>query len=97
MGKILLESGEFDLAEKKLYFTAYGMFVGDAGGTPMYEMLYGRGLFRRRDDAETRACAAMALGKIGTPKAREALEAALQMKDPLVRSAVTIALKGMLE
>lgn len=82
-----------DLAEKKPLFEAYGMFVGDAGVAPLYETLNGRGLFRRKDDSATRACAAMALGKIGTPEARTALEAASRVKDPLVRNAVNSALR----
>ncbi len=82
-----------DLTEKKPLFEAYGMFVGDAGVAPLYQTLNGRGLFRRKDDPATRACAAMALGKIGTPEARTALEAASRVKDPLVRNAVNSALR----
>jgi HEAT repeat protein len=51
------------------------------------------GMFKKRADPETRACAAMALGKLGTPEARQVLEAAIQDKDPLVRNAVGRALR----
>jgi HEAT repeat protein len=57
-------------------------------------MLLGRGgLLARREDAGTRACAAMALGKIRTPEARAVLEHALQDKEALVRNAVGRALR----
>ena len=84
-----------DLAEKKPFFEAYGLFCGSAGVGPLYEILNGRGMFRRKDDPETRACAALALGKIGTPEARAALEKARGIRDPLVRNAVGSALREM--
>jgi HEAT repeat protein len=57
-------------------------------------MLETGGFMRKKQDPETRACAAMALGKIGTPEARAVLEAAASDKDPLVRNAVGKALRG---
>ena len=89
-GKLLRGS---NLAQKKPFFEAYGLFVGDAGVAPLYDMLNGGYIFRRKDDPETRACAAMALGKIGTPRAIAALEKALGIKDRLVRNAVGNALR----
>ena len=82
-----------DLAEKKPFFEAYGLFCGNAGVDPLYQMLNAKRMFRRKDDPETRACAALALGKIGTPEARAALEKAKGVKDPLVRNAVGSALR----
>ena len=89
-GKILRGA---DLTEKKPFFEAYGLFCGSAGVGRLYEILNGRGMFRRKDDPETRACAALALGKIGTPDARAALEKARGIKDPLVKNAVGSALR----
>jgi hypothetical protein len=43
---------------------------------------------------ETRACAAMALGRIGSAAAQESLRKAGAAKDPLVRNAVSRALRG---
>ncbi len=83
------------LGEKKPFFEAYGLFCGNAGVGALYEMLNGKKRFRRKDDPETRACAAMALGKIGTPDARAALDKAKSIKDPLVRNAVGSALREM--
>jgi len=82
-----------DLAEKKPFFEAYGLFCGNAGVDPLYQMLNAKRMFKRKDDPETRACAALALGKIGTPEARAALEKAKGVKDPLVRNAVGSALR----
>ncbi len=44
--------------------------------------------------AEIRACAALALGKIGTDQARKSLQAAGSEDDAVVRSAVNRALRG---
>jgi len=90
-GKALRDS---DLTEKMAVFEAYGL-IGGAAVVPRLEpMLSTRGLFRRRFDAETRACAALALGKAGTPEARAALEQAQADKEILVRNAVSQALRG---
>ena len=48
----------------------------------------------KRDDSEIRACAAMALGKINTPKAMESLNRATGEKDVIVRNAVSRAIRG---
>jgi hypothetical protein len=83
-----------DLTEKIAFFEAYGALAGAVGIAPLERMLLGRGgLLARREDAGTRACAAMALGKIRTPEARAVLEQALQDKEALVRNAVGRALR----
>jgi HEAT repeat protein len=82
-----------DLTEKTAFFEAYGMLVGVQGLPTLIPMLGVRGVFRRKEDPETRACAAMAIGKIGTPEARDALERAAKDKDPLVRNAVNRAMQ----
>jgi len=56
-------------------------------------ILVPRGLLGRREDPETRACAAMPLGKIRGPEARAVLERAAQDKEPMVRNAVSRALR----
>jgi hypothetical protein len=83
-----------DLSEKTAFFEAFGLLAGAAGVARLVPLLEpGGGLFKKKADPETRACAAMALGKIGTPEARQVLEAAIQDKDPLVRNAVGRALQ----
>ena len=84
-----------DLTEKTAFFEAYGVLVGANGVKHLAPLLEaGGGMFRKKQDPETRACAAMALGKIGTDEARAVLETAVQDKDPLVRNAVGRALRG---
>jgi HEAT repeat protein len=57
-------------------------------------LLNKKGLFGKRGDVEVRACAAMALGKIGTDAAFAALRRSANDKDILVRNAVSKALRG---
>jgi len=83
-----------DLTEKMAFFEAYGSLVGDAGVHVLDGILNSGGFLKRREDPQTRACAAMALGRVGTPVARASLEKALQDKEPLVKNAVARALRG---
>jgi hypothetical protein len=83
-----------DLTEKMAFFEAYGSLVGDAGVRVLDGILNSGAFLKRREDPETRACAAMALGRVGTPVARASLEKALQDKEPLVKNAVARALRG---
>jgi len=84
-----------DLTEKMAFFEAYGSMVGESGVASLEAMLNSGGFLKRREDPELRACAALALGRIGTPSARQALEKASGAKDALVRNAVSRALRGM--
>jgi HEAT repeat protein len=83
-----------DLTEKMAFFEAYGSMVGEGGVEALDGMLNGGGFLKRKEDAETRACAALALGRIGTERARHALERATGAKEVLVRNAVSRALRG---
>jgi HEAT repeat protein len=85
---------EADLTEKMAFFELYGSLCGDAGVEYLDGILNGKGFLGRREDAELRACAAMALGRVGTAKASEILRKAAQEKDVVVRNAVTKALRG---
>src|SRR5207237_2218287 len=82
-----------DLTEKMAFFEAYGALVGAKGIAALDKLLVAKGLLGKREDPETRACAAMALGKIRTPEARAVLERAAQDKEPLVRNAVARAMR----
>jgi HEAT repeat protein len=84
---------EMDLTEKMAFFEAYGAIAGAGGIKPLGAMLIPRGLLRRKQSAETRACAAMALGKIRTPEARELLQQAAEDKELVVRNAVSRSLR----
>jgi HEAT repeat protein len=83
-----------DLTEKMAFFEAYGAMAGAAGVPVLEKILVAKGgLLARKEDPETRACAAMALGKIKSPAAREILQKVAQDKEPLVRNAVNRALR----
>jgi hypothetical protein len=84
-----------DLTEKIAFFEAFGALSGAAGVAVLEKILVPRGLLGRREDPDTRACAAMALGKMRTAEARAVLERAGQDKEALVRNAVSRALREM--
>lgn len=83
-----------DLTEKMAFFEGYGALCGDGGVAHLDSLLNGKGFLGRREDSEMRACAAMALGRVKTPKAIEALRKASEEKDIVVRNAVNKALRG---
>ncbi|HTI55031.1 MAG TPA: HEAT repeat domain-containing protein [Verrucomicrobiae bacterium] len=85
--------GDMDLTEKMAFFEAYGAIAGAAGIKPLMGLLLPRGLLRMKESPETRACAAIALGKIRTPEAREVLQRAADDKELVVRNAVSRALR----
>jgi hypothetical protein len=85
---------ETNLTEKMAFFEAYGLLSGDAGIPLLDGILHAKGFMGKRDDSEFRACAAMALGKINSPKAMESLNRAAGEKDIIVRNAVSRAIRG---
>lgn len=85
---------ERDLTEKMAFFEAYGAMVGEEGVAVLGGLLNSGGFLKKKSDPETRACAAMALGRIGSPAAVASLKAAADAKEPLVRNAVNRALRG---
>ena len=82
-----------DLTEKKALLEAYGVLAGSPGVEVLALMLLPRGFLRRKEDPQVRACAAMGLGKIGTPEAAAVLRRVAADKDALVRNAVNQALR----
>lgn len=85
---------EADLTEKMALFEAYGTLCGDGGINLLDGMLNARGLFGKKEDPELRACAAMALGRVGSEAAIATLRRATNEKEILVRNAVNRALRG---
>src|SRR5688500_20406612 len=69
------------------FFEAFGALCGPPGIPMLDGMQNKKGLFGKRGDAEVRACAAIALGRIGTDDAFAALRSASSDKDILVRQA----------
>jgi HEAT repeats len=90
-GKALREA---DLTEKMAFFELFGSLCGEGGVEYLDNLLNGKGFLGRREDPELRACAAMALGRIGTANSSASLRKSAQEKDVVVRNAVTKALRG---
>jgi hypothetical protein len=84
---------DMDLTEKMAFFEAYGAIAGAGGLKALTGMLLPRGLLKLKESPETRACAAIAIGKIRTPEAREVLTGMADEKDLVVRNAVNRALR----
>ncbi|GMR13196.1 MAG: hypothetical protein BMS9Abin29_1398 [Gemmatimonadota bacterium] len=82
-----------DLSEKRAIFETYGVLGGAGCVDSLASLLIGKGFTRRCSDTDIRACAAMALGKVGGREARVVLKKAGSDKDPLVRTAVSGALQ----
>jgi len=83
-----------DLTEKLAFFEAFARLGGTDAVPLLDQILNGKGFLGRRAPSELRACAAMALGHVGQPTARSALERAAAEDDPVVRTAVARALRG---
>lgn len=83
-----------DRTEKLAFFEAFGRLAGTAGLQLLDRTLNGRSWLGRVENSETRACAAVALARVGHPSARASLAAAAADPDPVVRSAVARALRG---
>lgn len=88
------EIRERDVTEKTAFFECYAAVSGDACIPQLDAILNGKGFFGRREDSDTRAAAAIALGRVGTDSARESLRTAAGEKDAVVRNAVARALRG---
>lgn len=91
----LLESRivrDADITEKIAFFEACAA-VGGLDSVPLLDrILNGRRLLGR-ESPEMRACAAMALGRVGTPASRAALQRATEETNPVIRNAVAKALR----
>ncbi len=83
-----------DLTEKLAVFESYGLVGGMEAVKVLDGLLNRKSFLGRRKSAEIRACAARALGRVGSDPARRALEKANKAEDPVVRSAVNKALRG---
>jgi hypothetical protein len=83
-----------DLTERMAFFEAYGSIAGANGLKALSSILLDRGLLNRmKEPPDVRACAAMALGRIKTAEARDALQRAADDKELVVRNAVNRALR----
>ncbi|MEX2584427.1 MAG: HEAT repeat domain-containing protein, partial [Gemmatimonadota bacterium] len=83
-----------DRNEKVAFFDAFGRLAGPDGVPILDRILNTRSWLGRSESADIRASAALALARIKHPSARDALDSASNDSDPVVRSAVTRALRG---
>lgn len=84
---------DLERAERRQFFEAYAQIAGPAGLGPLADILEPRGLFRRRENAETRTCAAYAVARIRTAEARQLLERVQNDRELAVRNAAMRALR----
>ncbi len=84
-----------ELTERIAFFEAFGSLAGADGVKLLDRLLNGKSWIGRREPAEIRACAALGLGRVRTPDARSALTRAADETDPVVRSAVTRAIRAV--
>lgn len=84
---------EIDLTERMRFFEAYALIAGAGALEPLAGMLSAGGLFRRKESPEVRACAALAIGRLRSPEARELLQKYREDKELVVRNAVSRALR----
>lgn len=83
-----------DLTEKRAFVEACVAAGGDEA-TPMLDaLLNGKSLLRHREPADVRACAAYGLGLIGTASALASLQRAAASTDPIVKRAISQAMRG---
>ncbi len=87
------ELREADLSERRAVFQSYGTLADKNALTLLDRFLNGRNFIGRREDDETRACAALALSQIPGDAARAILMKARDEQSPMVRNAVRKALK----
>jgi HEAT repeat protein len=83
-----------DRTEKLAIFENYGRICGASGVAMLEKILLSRGWIARSESPEIRACAALALAQIRSPDARRVLQTGAADRDPVVRAAVTRALRG---
>ena len=90
---VLNRNGELDLTEQRAFFEAYGSIAGEAAVPTLKTLIFGGGLGRRKGDSDTRACATLALGRVGTRSARRILQKVTEDRDVVVRTAAVRALR----
>ena len=90
---VLQRDATLDLTERRAFFEAYGSLAGESGVPSLRSLLLGRKWRMGRADSDTRACAAMALGRVGSRSLRRILRRAVEDRDPVVRTAASRALQ----
>lgn len=86
----------WERSERRALFEAYGQLAGPGGLARLQDLLEPKGLFRKKESPEVRACALFALGKIRTFEARLLADQFTSDKEPVVRSAANAVLRDWL-
>ena len=86
----------WERTERRTLFEAYGALAGAPAIVRLRELLEPRGVFRRRESPEVRACALFGLAKVRTFEARMVVDEYTADKEPVVRSAANAALRDWL-
>ncbi|MBP6443414.1 MAG: HEAT repeat domain-containing protein [Gemmatimonadales bacterium] len=87
---------DWERSERRALFEAYGQLAGPAAITRLRELLAPRGLLRRKELPDVRACAIFALAKIRTFEARLVVDQFTADKEAIVRSAANAVLRDWL-
>ncbi|HEY8061828.1 MAG TPA: HEAT repeat domain-containing protein, partial [Gemmatimonadales bacterium] len=84
---------DWERSERRAFFEAYGSLAGEPAVARLRVLLEPRGLFRRRESPDTRACALFALARIRTLDSRLLIDRFSADKEPVVRSAANTVLR----
>ncbi len=87
--------GDRDQGEQMAFMRSYAVLAGDEAVPLLSVILNGRKWWGGRRAPVTRACAARALGVVGSPAAKSALAKSASDKAAPVKSAVRVALKTL--
>lgn len=83
----------WERSERRALFEAYGQLAGETALPRLQELLEPKGLFRRKESPEVRACALFALAKVRSFDARLLVDKFTADKEPVVRSAANAVLR----
>jgi HEAT repeat protein len=84
-----------DVTERVAFYEAFGAVAGSDAVPALERVLNGRSWLGKREAGELRACAALGLGRTRAAAARTALQTAADDPDPVVRTAVSRALRTL--
>jgi HEAT repeat protein len=89
------DKSDRDQGEQMAFMRAYAAIAGDEAVPLLARLLNGRKWWGGQRAPSTRTCAARALGVVGSPAARTALQKAASDRAAPVKSAVRVALRAM--
>jgi len=89
------DKSDRDQGEQMAFMRAYATIAGDEAVPLLARLLNGRKWWGGRRAPSTRTCAARALGVVGSPAARTALQKAASDRAAPVKSAVRVALRAV--